>query len=124
MLEYVVLLIIITLIFMLSSKLEMFDNGSIVTNILPFPDLNAYVVVSLSKKDPEQHLQFTYDFKKYFDIKINNKPSNEIIKNIAWSKDTMEGKKLIVITQIATDEEKYKIYISEFTSRCKFETKY
>ena len=38
MLEYVVLTIIVILIFMLSSKLEMFDNSIIVTNILPFPD--------------------------------------------------------------------------------------
>lgn len=112
MLEYVVLLIIVTLIFMLSSKLEMFDNGMLVTNILPLPDSDAYLVVSLSKK-PSQHLQFTYDFNRYFDVKINNKPSTEIIKNIAWGKDTTEGKKLIIITQIATDEEKYKIYISD-----------
>ena len=111
MLQYVVFLIIVIIIITLSFKIESFSNNVIIPSILPMLRQKGYIVVTLNDK-PEQLIQYTFDFKKFNTIKIKNKPANQIIKNISWSKDSLNGRKLIVITQIVNngDDESYKIY--------------
>lgn len=106
----VISIVIIFLIVTLSKRIETFDTKSLIGSILPHPQEKIYLVLSYNNK--EQKLQYTYDFKKFTDIKIKNKNSKEIIKNIAWSKDAKCGRKLILINK-SVKNEKNKIYITK-----------
>jgi hypothetical protein len=105
----VISVVIIFLIVTLSKRIETFESKNLVGSILPHPQEKIYIVLSYNNK--EQKLQYTYDFKKFTDIKIKNKNPNELIKNISWSKDAKCGRRLILINKSVNDE-KHKVYMT------------